>query len=147
MGMGLLLARLQAEGLADRVQVISTGVHALPGYSAAPISALLMAKRGFDLSGHLSAPLTRKIVEGASLLLVMEERQRETVLQISPEAAGRVMLWRELAGERADVPDPYAYGRAQYEETLAIMESALEAGWSALRARLGLDAPVDGKAA
>lgn len=133
MAMGLLLARLAAEGLSDRVEVFSRGVHALRGYPAAPTSALLMAERGIDLSGHIASMLTTEDVETADLLLVMEARHRELILRYWPAAEGRVMLWRELAGDSLDVPDPYIHGRSEYEQALAIMDHALGVGWPALR--------------
>jgi protein-tyrosine-phosphatase len=97
-----------------------------------------MAERGVDLSRHIATALTPEDVQSAALLLVMEERHRQMILRHSPEARGKVMLWRELAGEKQDVPDPYVYGMPEYAETLALLERALDAGWPALRAQLGL---------
>ncbi len=137
MAMGLLLARLAQEGLSAHVEVRSRGVQALRGYPAAPTSAQIMAERGIDLSGHVASMLTTEDVETADLLLVMEERHRELILRYWPAAEGRVILWRELAGEALDVPDPYVYGRPEYEQALEIMEHALGVGWPSLRRLLG----------
>ncbi|MGL4650137.1 MAG: low molecular weight phosphotyrosine protein phosphatase [Caldilineaceae bacterium] len=138
MGMGILQERIAAAGFGKRVEVVSRGVQAIEGYGAAPMSTLLMAERGIDLSRHLSAPLTTRDVESAALILVMEERQRQMIMRLWPRASKRVLLWRELEGEAMDVPDPYAFGRPQYETTLALLERALDAGWPALCDRLGL---------
>jgi len=138
MATGLLKIRIAEDGLADRIEVISRGIHALEGYGAADYSALLMSRRGVDLGGHVAAQLTSEDVAQAALILVMEEAHRQMIQQQWDGSWGKVLLWREMAGQSEDVPDPYRYGLPEYEATLALMEQALDAGWLALRNRLGV---------
>jgi protein-tyrosine phosphatase len=138
MGMGLLRARIAADGLSDQVEVVSRGVQALEGYGAAPLTKQLMAERGVDLSSHSATALTSADVRDAAMIFVMEDRHRRAIVRHWPESSDRVRMWLAMGGVNEDVDDPYPFGRAEYAHTLSLLEQALEAGWPALRHELGL---------
>jgi protein-tyrosine phosphatase len=75
-------------------------------------------KRGFDISGHRSQPLTRDLVEEADLVVAMEDRHRRAVLDLAPGAD--VMLLDE-----GGVPDPIGGSLDDYLETLDLQGSNL----------------------
>jgi protein-tyrosine phosphatase len=103
--------------------VASAGLSALVGRPADPTAVALMAERGIDLSAHRARQLTPSLVDGADLVLVMEQRQIAAVEAIAPEARGRVHLLGRFGG--FDVPDPYREPREAFEAALALIERGL----------------------
>ncbi len=81
--------------LQDEVDVASAGLYATPGGSASQEAVAAMAKKGIDLSGHRTVGLSTDIVQWAHLILTMEERQRQRLLEKFPEAAGKVFILKE----------------------------------------------------
>lgn len=117
MAEGLLRARLPKHwrGL---VEAESCGTGALPGMPATATAQQAARKRGFDISGHRSQPLTRDLVEEADLVVAMEDRHRRAVLDLAPGAD--VMLLDE-----GGVPDPIGGSLDDYLETLDLQGSNL----------------------
>lgn len=134
---GLLRARLAAHQLADQVEVKSTGVYARAGEKASQYSVELLAAKGIDISQHLAAPLSELDVQQADLILVMEERHRQSVFHFSPLDSYKALLLSELANERFDLKDPYGQNKAAYNAMLVTVEQILDRGWPNLLARLG----------
>ncbi len=137
MAAGLIRDRLQREGLSGWIHVSSAGVFALEGEPASADGVAVLAERGVDISAHRARQLDDQILGQADLVLVMEEGHRQATFARAPQHLHKVMLFSELAGEHADVADPYRQGRAAYERTLALLDSILDAGWEALLRRLG----------
>ncbi|MCI1047000.1 low molecular weight phosphotyrosine protein phosphatase [Caballeronia zhejiangensis] len=109
-----VIASVLAECLPG-VAVSSAGVAAKAGLPADPVAtAVLEARKGFDISGHRSRPLIRSMCEAADLILVMERGQREIIQERFKSAWGKT--WTLDAGE--DVFDPVGYPRHVYDEWL-----------------------------
>lgn len=117
-----------------RVRAKSCGTGALPGIPATEAARQASRKRGFDLSGHRSQPLSRDLIEWSDLAVAMEERHRRAVLELAPGA--EVMLLDE-----GGVPDPIGGDLGDYLETLDLLESRLPAVTSAIGGLMGEAAP------
>ena len=135
---GLLRARLAAAGLADQVEVRSGGVYAEPGQRASAYGIELLAAQGIDISSHRAAGITERDVQQVDLILVMEEKHRQSLFHYSPLDSYKVILLSELANERFELRDPYGYNKAAYATTLATIEQILDRGWQKLLTRLGV---------
>ena len=138
MAAGLIRDRLERAGLDDQVHVSSAGVFALEGEPASADGVAVLAERGVDISDHRARQLDDQMIDQADLVLVMEERHRQAIFTRAPQHLHKVMLFSELAGDHADVADPYRQGRAAYERTLATLNAILDAGWEELLRRLGM---------
>jgi len=91
-----LAAALLAAAAPD-VDVASAGTAVVEG---APCPAAILAEAdalGLDLRGHVSAPLTRDVLDGADLVLALAREHRAAVARSSPRAARRTFTLREAA--------------------------------------------------
>jgi protein-tyrosine-phosphatase len=59
---------------------------------------IAMSRRGIDTSNHRSRGLNRRVAEKFTLILTMEEKQREEILSRYPEIEGKVFTLREFMG-------------------------------------------------
>jgi len=117
--------------LADRsVTVASAGLTATAGAPAHPETLAALARRGLALPGFASRPLTARMLEEATLVLVMTRAQAAAIASRFPEQAAKVAL----AGDGQELADPLDRGPAAYEQ----VASALEAALPRVLGRLGL---------
>jgi protein arginine phosphatase len=121
------LVRRKGEG--DAWQVASAGVWALEGSPAASAAIRAAAARGLDLSAHTSRRLTRELLEGSDLVLVMEREHLEAVHEEWPALDGRVHLLSRMAGEAGEVDDPIGLPFERIRSLVTELERVLEAGW------------------
>lgn len=103
-------------------KVLSAGTLDLGGSMASGEAINACAALGVDLLGHRSRPLTRDLVIDSDLIYVMSRAHRAAVLEISPDAADRVLL---LAGG-AEVPDPIGQGQKVFNECAATIDRAVK---------------------
>ena len=135
---GVLRARLAAAGLAKQVEVRSAGVYARAGDKASAYGVELLNAKKIDISQHSSAPITEMDLQQSDLILVMEEKHRQSLFHYSPADLYNVLLLSELAGERFDLKDPYGQNKAAYASTLALIERTIDVGWPTFLVRLGI---------
>jgi protein-tyrosine phosphatase len=94
----------QETELADRgVQVMSAGISAMHGGSAAEEAIDVMCEFGCDLTQHESQPLSDRLARYADHIFAMTRAHRQAVISQWPELAGRTML---LDLQQADISDP-----------------------------------------
>ncbi len=103
-------------------EVSSAGVFASSGAPASPEAVDAVKRLGLDLSGHRSTPLSRSLAAEADLILCMSASHVRSVLELAPDAAGRVM---RLDAE-ADVADPIGLDIAAYHRTADQISRAIE---------------------
>lgn len=107
MAQGLLRQRLAEEGLAGKCEVLSAGVMAVEGQPASGNAVAALAERGIDIADHRARPLERGMIEAADIILTMQEAHRRAVFSMQPGALRKTFLLSEMAGEDADIEDPY----------------------------------------
>src|SRR5262249_36000746 len=89
----LLAERLQCpeDELVDRgYMVASAGVAAGPGSPSSPEAVEILAKRGVDLRGHESQPVTPQLLSQADQIFTMTRSHREMLVRDFPETEERV---------------------------------------------------------
>lgn len=96
-----------------------------------------MAERNLDLSRHRSRPVTASLVEQSNLVLAMTPHQVEALRLTFPQAAGRIHLLAEMAGESQAVADPLGHTIAEYRATAAELERLIELGYGRIVALAG----------
>lgn len=104
------------------VLIDSAGVFAGIGERATDEAVKAMAKRGIDLSGHRTKPLTDELIDMADIILVMTSAYKQLIESM---AKGKVFTLLEYAGDEGDIPDPYGGDDEEYEETAQAIYDAL----------------------
>lgn len=86
----------------------SAGVAAREGLGAAPHAREAAAEIGASADGHSTRRISKRILDGADLILVMGSRHARDVERIIGDS-GKVHLLARYAGEDSDeeIPDPY----------------------------------------
>lgn len=106
-----------------KVRILSAGVQARTGSSASQVVKHVARTRGFHLNHHGSDPFTKKLIKKADVILVMEQWQKEMLIERFPAAEGKAFLlmeylWHGDPEEIRDIPDPTGQNTADYEEFL-----------------------------
>jgi protein-tyrosine phosphatase len=107
-----------------QIRVASAGIGAPVGAPADPQAQTLMLERKLDLAAHRAQQLTLDEVRQFELLLVMEQRQKDWILQRFPLARGRVYelgQWRDM-----EIPDPYRGSMTDFRQALILIEQGVE---------------------
>ena len=121
------LARCMARQLElDDFDVNSAGTDADEGLPASYGACAVIAERGGDLFNHSAVQLTRGLIEDADLILTMGRSHKARVLQLCPDAAGKVhTLLGYATSTDQDIEDPFGGDHDVYLKTLDQIELAL----------------------
>ena len=112
--------------LGDGARVVSAGLGALVGHAADETMCDVADENGLSLEGHSAQQISRELVQGSTVILVMEAGHRRALMEKFPEASGRVMLFDHWTGGR-DIEDPYRRERAVFERVYAQIIDAARA--------------------
>jgi protein-tyrosine phosphatase len=135
--------RVAAAGLADRVEVVSSGTgdwHV--GQPMDRRAAALLTREGYDASAHRAQQVQRSWLTEHDLLLAMDRQNLRDLRALGGAGAGgepdRVRLFRDFdpVEPGAEVPDPYYGGEDGFPTVLAMVERTADAIVDALRAVL-----------
>ena len=110
--------RLVAERGLDDVTVASAGTSAWEGAPASDGALLVSMENGLDLNPHRAQVLTRDLVTGAELILVMSPHHRDRAVVLGGES--RTHLITDFAARTVTgrpVQDPFGGELATYRET------------------------------
>lgn len=115
---------LSPEALAEAGYAVSSaGTHALPGGQASRNAVDEMARRGLDLHGHRSQPLTVEVVQRAERIYVMSPEHLEAARALAPGRAADI----RLLDPGRPVADPIGGGPDEYRRCAGHIEQALDA--------------------
>jgi protein-tyrosine-phosphatase len=127
MAEALLREAATARGL-DRVSVASAGTGAWDGAPVSEGAYLVGLENGLDLSNHRARLLTRELVRGADLILVMSGHHLARVAELGGE--DKAHLLATYAGrdpERTEVNDPFGSDLASYRNTYTELQELIGA--------------------
>lgn len=129
----------------ERVIVTSAGTVAPVGSSPTKFAIEVAQEMGVDVSGHRARLLRPEMVEGADLVLVMEERHKERVVEMRPEAEGKTKFLGGYPDIKREIPDPIGRSIEVYREVGLLMKAGVLRVIAELRERLGKShAPSEG---
>jgi protein-tyrosine-phosphatase len=119
MAQGLLRKMLSEEGI-NSVKVDSAGTAALSSYGIYGILEKVLKEEDIEISNHKPTQVTTQMVKDADLILVMERKHKQAILEMAPKAEDRVFLLKEFAGEKEnlDIPDPIGHPEEVYRKRL-----------------------------
>jgi protein-tyrosine phosphatase len=141
----VLTDRVDAAGLADRVEVVSAGTGGW--HVGGPMdrrAAALLTTHGYDASRHVAQQFGPEWFAETDLVLAMDADNYADIVAQGPDAT--VRMFRDFdprAGEHdRDVPDPYFGGDDGFAAVLAMVERTCDALVAALDAALRGARPV-----
>jgi protein-tyrosine phosphatase len=108
-------------------QISSAGLIALVGHDMDDTARSVALEKGLLCPPHQARQLDGALCAEADLILVMEQRQREKVMQRFPAGSGKVFLLTHWNGGQ-DIPDPYRRDRDTFSHVYTLMEDGV-AGW------------------
>lgn len=108
--------------------VLSAGLAPPVGATADPRAVRLLALEGDDLSAHRARAVDDALVTGADLVLVMDEEQRDALVDMFPKARGKT--YRLCEEQQTDVPDPFGGSQSMFVIVLGLIKMGVES-WSA----------------
>jgi protein-tyrosine-phosphatase len=106
--MAAAIARVEAAGRS--LEILSAGTSAVPGAPMTAQARVALRSLGVPAGRHRTTPLTRDMVERAEAVYCMTRGQRQAVLALVPEAAGKTAC----LDPESDVPDPIGQPLAAY---------------------------------
>ena len=114
-----------------KVKILSAGVQARQGSSASSVVKHVARTKGFSLRGHHSDPFTKKLINKADVILLMEQYQKEMILERFPQAKEKTFLmmeylWNGDDDEVRDIPDPTGQNLLDYEEFMDVAHTEVE---------------------
>jgi len=116
--------RLQQLGLPLRV---ASAGFLLPGLPASPQARQTLAEKGLSAENHRSTQLSAEVLRSAWRIYTMEERHRNDLVALAPNAAHKIFTLGEAAEMPGDVADPYMQPVARYRETFAMLKERIDA--------------------
>ena len=115
------------------IEVSSAGLAALVGEPLEPTARALLEAHGHVPDKHHATQLARRAISAADLILVMERKHVSGVLNIVPEARGKVLMLGKWQNDR-EIRDPYRRGKPAFVHAYALIEEAVNA-WAQRLAR------------
>ncbi len=125
MAEGVMKKKLQS--LKPDIQISSAGLEALVGHPADSVAQQVVQPMGVDLSAHRGRQLNRQLLKQAELILVMEDWQKEVVIQHRSDCRGKVYKLGHWIS--TEVPDPYRKSEEMFHQVLNIINRSVDA-WS-----------------
>lgn len=132
MAEGLMKQALKDLGKKD-IQVGSAGIAAVSGVPPTDETVQVMQEEGIDVTAYRATDLTNPLINGADLILVMENVHRKEVERRVPAARDKTFLLKEYAypGKISDpelygIQDPIGWGTDYYRHTLGVIKREIE---------------------
>lgn len=110
------------------IKIDSCGIISSSFAGATPQAIELMKEYGIDISFHKTRSLSKDLIDGADLVLVMEEKHRGRVRELNPEAGKKTFLLKASAGDKEilEIRDPIGLSNEFYREVAGEIKSTLE---------------------
>jgi len=122
-----LLRKALADAIIHDVSVRSCGTAVSPLYRVPPPVIALMKAENIDMSGHIPAQITNKLIKWADIVLVMDDYHMQYLEAIAPGQRGKVFLFKQYVsaeGER-QIRDPMGQPDNVYTETAAELKKCV----------------------
>jgi protein-tyrosine phosphatase len=127
---GVLRARAEKRGLAERLRIESAGTGDWHVGDAPDSRAMKhAAKRGYDLSPLRASQVSRGAFAEFDFILAMDRGHLRVLRAMAPkDARAKIALFLEPSArwKSEDVPDPYYGGPAEFERVLDMVEEAAD---------------------
>lgn len=114
--------------LLDKYEIISRGILYLEGNPISEEVKNLLQEEGINVRDHRSRRLNREILLSSDLIIVMEKKHRDYILNIEPTLEPRIFLLSKFSpeGEERDIPDPISKPLERYRDVYVTIKEAVE---------------------
>lgn len=115
-----------------KVRVLSAGIEARAGMPANRIVSTRANQNGFSLNNHRSSLFNARLAKKADLILVMNQHQKDFILDHFPRSKGKVFRLLEYSwegqeeGESLDMSDPTGRSADNFTEFLSLADSEID---------------------
>ena len=123
------LAQVILASLCPELRVDSAGLSARDKDPADATYIKMARDANLDLSEHQSKRVTRDLLNGSDLILIMTPEQKGRLTQRYPESSGKVMLLGQWMDDRATISDPHKKSREAYQQVFDQIRTACN-GWA-----------------
>ena len=115
-------------------EIASAGMAAFPGVPVVAEAVTTLKKIGIDMTGQVSNPLSKMVVDGAAMIVTLTAQHRDMIRTKMPAVAQKVYALKELAGseDQQDIKDPLDEDQAFFDKIGQEIQDALEKAWPAL---------------
>lgn len=115
----------------SKIEVLSAGIGTIAGMKASDHTIDLLQREGINATSHRSIPFSKELAAKVDLILVMERFQKMRVLEIAPQANGKVHLLREFEKDpqeiiEPEIPDPIGKPMEVYERAFELIKEGLD---------------------
>uniref|UniRef100_A0A7C4XKR2 L-threonylcarbamoyladenylate synthase n=1 Tax=candidate division WOR-3 bacterium TaxID=2052148 RepID=A0A7C4XKR2_UNCW3 len=112
----------------EYLNVSTAGTAAIDGLPASPNTQIVVKKFGGSIEDHRTKCLNKELIAEADLILVMEYKHYETVLELVPEAVAKTFLLKEYKRriKYNEITDPAGKDIQVYEDTALEMYPSLK---------------------
>lgn len=107
------------------LQISSAGIRALTGKEADPQAVKAALKHGTLISGHSARQLTAEMCAQADLILVMEPKHIQAVVDMLPSARSKTLLFAQWSAQKT-IPDPFRQSDDMFESVYLQLENAAQ---------------------
>lgn len=134
--MGEAILRAKADGAGLKINVNSCGVQALTGKRPDRHAIGALERAGYNILEEKRAEqLLMPQANAAQLMLVMESRHKQWVMQNFPAYSGKVWLLGHW-NQQSEVDDPIGQGPSEFDRCLQVLENNIDLWLPKLRALL-----------
>jgi protein-tyrosine-phosphatase len=113
---GFLKKLLERNSLCE-MKIGSAGLTALPGSPASFHSLRVALENSVSLEEHQARLVTPELIDNAGLIVVMEPGHQKQLLDLYPQASGKILLLRHFArygSRKRGIHDPYGLNLEAY---------------------------------
>ena len=132
MAEGFMKKYLRELGKAD-IEVLSAGISAAEGFFPTAETIEVMSQEGVDVSGLRSKNLTLRMIEGADIILAMEDIHMNYITRLMPSAASKTHLLKAYPDEiqltfpeNHNIPDPIGRPMEYYQLAAAVIKDQVK---------------------
>lgn len=111
---------------APELKVSSAGTAAHPSFRIYGPLAEIFDSELISYENHQSRQVSKEILDEAALVLCMEDGHMCYIKENFPDAADKVFLLSEYAGEKGNIPDPIGSGKEIYRKTFDTISSLVD---------------------
>jgi len=105
------------------MEISSAGINANEGDAAEEGAIKVMTEKGISLQEHSATQVTPTLIERFDLVLAMEAKQRQALIEKYNANPDRVYLLTEFVGDHGDIEDCWGQKKKVYSKCYAKIES------------------------